>query len=99
MSHRDHRRCPSPFKDSFETPADARAALNAQVARLAGYTGSRPYRFYECECGYFHLTGTSPRGQSGDHGTGRRRRYADSNHRNKKHSHRRKWSRFRARQL
>lgn len=98
MAQRDPRRCPSPFKEGFDTPADARAALNAQVARLAGYTGSRPDRVYECRCGYFHLTGTSPKGSAGDHGSGRRR-YSDSNHRNKKASHRRKWSKFRARQL
>lgn len=90
--------CPSPFKERFGTAADARAALNAQVARLAKYTGSRPDRLYECECGYFHLTGVSPRGEHGNHGTGRRR-YADSNHRNKKASHRRKWRRFQDRQL
>ena len=90
MARLDRDRCPTPLKDRFDTPADARAALKAHTARLQGFTGSVPIRAYRCTCGRWHVTGDSP-------GSVPRRRHADRNHRNKKASHRRKWSRACAR--
>ena len=71
--------CPTPYKFAFESIDEVVAYLDAERARYAHVTGSRPSKYYRCPCGAYHVTT----------GNSRPHRTASTRHRDKKNSHRR----------
>lgn len=47
------KKCPTPYKLSFDTKGDAMAALNRQ----SGEHGRIAVKVYRCPCGTWHLAG------------------------------------------